>query len=134
MNHSTPGFPVHHQLPEFTQTHVHQVSDAKAYLLLNGCHHPTEDGVGSQVAGKEGLGMGSSWLHVFFFQSTDTLTLEERSTGTRKANASAHCESGDQFDMATVRDPCAACVRTNSGCTPYPVICFIRSEQNGAQK
>ena len=28
MNCSTPGFPVHHQLPEFTQTHVHQVSDA----------------------------------------------------------------------------------------------------------
>ena len=25
MNHSTPGLPVHHQLPEFTQTHVHQV-------------------------------------------------------------------------------------------------------------
>ena len=28
MTHSTPGLPVHHQLPEFTQTHVHQVSDA----------------------------------------------------------------------------------------------------------
>ena len=28
MNSSTPGFPVHHQLPEFTQTHIHQVSDA----------------------------------------------------------------------------------------------------------
>ena len=28
MNLSTPGFPVHHQLPEFTQTHVHRVSDA----------------------------------------------------------------------------------------------------------
>ena len=28
MNHSTPGLPVHHQLPEFTQTHVHQVSNA----------------------------------------------------------------------------------------------------------
>ena len=28
MNHSTQGFPVHHLLPEFTQTHVHQVSDA----------------------------------------------------------------------------------------------------------
>ena len=28
MNRSTPGFPVHHQLPEFTQTHVHQVGDA----------------------------------------------------------------------------------------------------------
>ena len=28
MNHSTPGLPVHHQLPEFTQTHVHRVGDA----------------------------------------------------------------------------------------------------------
>ena len=28
MNHSTPGLPVHHQLPEFTQTHVHWASDA----------------------------------------------------------------------------------------------------------
>ena len=28
MNRSTPGLPVHHQLPEITQTHVHQVSDA----------------------------------------------------------------------------------------------------------
>ena len=27
-NHSTPGLPVHHQLPEFTQTHVYQVDDA----------------------------------------------------------------------------------------------------------
>ena len=28
MNHSTPGLPVHHQLPESTQTPVHRVSDA----------------------------------------------------------------------------------------------------------
>ena len=28
MNHSTPGHPVHHQLLEFTETHVHRVSDA----------------------------------------------------------------------------------------------------------
>ena len=28
MNYSTPGLPVHHQLLEFTQTHVHQVGDA----------------------------------------------------------------------------------------------------------
>ena len=34
MNHSTPGLPVHHQLPEFTQTHVHQVSDAIHPLIL----------------------------------------------------------------------------------------------------
>ena len=27
MNRSTPGLPVHHQLPEFTQTHVHRVGD-----------------------------------------------------------------------------------------------------------
>ena len=27
-NRSMPGLPVHHQLPEFTQTHVHRVSDA----------------------------------------------------------------------------------------------------------
>ena len=28
MDCRTPGFPVHHQLPEFTQTHVHRVNDA----------------------------------------------------------------------------------------------------------
>ena len=28
MDHSTPDLPVHHQLPELTQTHVHQVGDA----------------------------------------------------------------------------------------------------------
>src|SRR5574341_1542615 len=28
INCSTPGFPVHHQLPEFTQTHAHRVGDA----------------------------------------------------------------------------------------------------------
>ena len=28
MNRSTPGLPVHHQLPEFTQTHVHEGSNA----------------------------------------------------------------------------------------------------------
>ena len=33
MNHSTPGFPVHHQFPEFTQTHVHRVGDA-----IQPCH------------------------------------------------------------------------------------------------
>ena len=28
VNHSTPGLPVHHQLPEFIQTHAHRVGDA----------------------------------------------------------------------------------------------------------
>ena len=36
MNRSTPGLPVHHQLPEFTQTHVRRVSDATSHLIL--CH------------------------------------------------------------------------------------------------
>jgi len=37
MDCSTPGFPVHHQLPELTQTHVHWVGDAiqPSHLLLS---------------------------------------------------------------------------------------------------
>ena len=37
MYRSTPGLPVHHHLPEFTQTHVHQVGDAiqPSYPLLS---------------------------------------------------------------------------------------------------
>ena len=34
MSRSTPGLPVHHQLLEFTQTHVHRVSDAISHLIL----------------------------------------------------------------------------------------------------
>ena len=34
MNHSTPGLPVHHQLPEFTQTHVHKLVMSSSHLIL----------------------------------------------------------------------------------------------------
>ena len=34
MNRSTPGLPVHHQLPNLAQTHVHEVCDA---IQLKGC-------------------------------------------------------------------------------------------------
>ena len=34
MNRSTPGLPVHHQLPEFTQTHIHRVSKPSSHLIL----------------------------------------------------------------------------------------------------
>ena len=34
MNHSTPGLPVHHQLPEFTQTHVHRAVMPSSHLIL----------------------------------------------------------------------------------------------------
>ena len=37
MDCSTPGFPVHHQLPELAQTHVHRVGDAIQHLIL---YHP----------------------------------------------------------------------------------------------
>ena len=36
MDCSMPGFPVHHQLPELAQTHVHQVGDAYNHRIL--CH------------------------------------------------------------------------------------------------
>ena len=32
MDHSTPGLPVHHQLPDFTQTHVHEFQLLFPYL------------------------------------------------------------------------------------------------------
>ena len=35
MNRSTPGLPVHHQLPEFTQTHVHRVVMPSSHLILS---------------------------------------------------------------------------------------------------
>ena len=35
MNCSMPGLPFHHQLPEFTQTHVHRVSDIYIYIIWN---------------------------------------------------------------------------------------------------
>ena len=34
MNRSTPGLPVHHQLPEFTQTHIHRVRMPSSHLIL----------------------------------------------------------------------------------------------------
>ena len=37
MNRSTPGLPVHHQLPEFTQTHVQRVSDAIQPVPFSSC-------------------------------------------------------------------------------------------------
>ena len=34
MNCSTPGLPVHHQLPEFTQTHIHKLMTPSSHLIL----------------------------------------------------------------------------------------------------
>ena len=43
MNRSTPGLPVHHQLPEFTQTHVHRVGDAIQPSHLSSPSSPSPD-------------------------------------------------------------------------------------------
>ena len=37
MNRSMPGLPVHHQLPEFTQTHVHRVGVSSSLLSFSSC-------------------------------------------------------------------------------------------------
>jgi len=37
MNRSTPGLPVHHQLPEFTETHVHRVSVSSSVVPFSSC-------------------------------------------------------------------------------------------------
>ena len=43
MDYSTPGFPVHHQLPELAQTYVHQVSDTiQPSLPLLPPSHPAQ--------------------------------------------------------------------------------------------
>ena len=38
MDCSTPGFPVHHRLPELAQTHVHRVGDATESVTLKTIH------------------------------------------------------------------------------------------------
>ena len=58
MDCSTPGFPVFHQLPEFTQTHVHRVGDAiqPSHPLLS--HSP-----GFNLPQHQGVFQGVSSLH-----------------------------------------------------------------------
>ena len=52
MNCSVPGFPVHHQLPELTQTHVHRVSDA---IQLS---YPLMRALGNIITSKASGGVG----------------------------------------------------------------------------
>ena len=55
MNRSTPGLPVQHQLPEFTETHVHQVSDAIRGYEINSLH-PISDELITRLLLQESLG------------------------------------------------------------------------------
>ena len=51
MNRSTPGLPVHHHLPEFTQTQVHRVSDAIQPSHLLSSHSPPAPNSSQHVKG-----------------------------------------------------------------------------------
>ena len=59
MNHSTAGLLVHHQLLEFTQTHVHRVSDAiqSSHPLLS------SSSPAFNLSQHQGLFQGVSYLH-----------------------------------------------------------------------
>ena len=59
MDYSTPGLPVHHQLPEFTQTHVHWVDDAiQLFHLLSSPFPPA-----FHLSQQQGLIKWDSSLH-----------------------------------------------------------------------
>ena len=56
MDCSTPGFPVHHQLPELAQTHVHQVGDAiQPFHPLSSLLHPPSIFPSIRVFSKESV-------------------------------------------------------------------------------
>ena len=75
MNCSTPGLPVHHHLPEFTQTHVHRVSDAiqpsHPVVPFSSCPQSlpaSESFPMSQLFAGGGQSIGVSCLLVFYFK------------------------------------------------------------------
>ena len=71
MNHSTPDLPVHHQLPEFTQTHVHRVSDAiQPSHPLSSPFLPVPNFPMSQLFAWGGQSTGVSALASFFPKNT----------------------------------------------------------------
>ena len=58
MNRSTLGLPVHHQLPELTQTHIHRVSDA-----IQQSHPLSSPSPALTLSQQQGLFQGVSSLH-----------------------------------------------------------------------
>ena len=78
MNHSTPGLPVHHQLLEFTQTHIHRVGDAfqpfsSSVVPFSSCsqsHPASESFPVSQLFTWGGQSIGVSALASFLPKNT----------------------------------------------------------------
>ena len=58
MDCSTPGFPVHHQLPELAQTHVHRVGDA-----IQPSHPLLSLSPAFNLSQHQGLSQGVSFSH-----------------------------------------------------------------------
>ena len=58
MDCSTPGLPVHHQLQEFTQTHVHWVGD-----VIQPSHPQSSPSLASDLSQRQGLFQWVSYLH-----------------------------------------------------------------------
>ena len=80
MNRSMPGLLVHHQLPQFTQTHVHRVSD--------GCHPAISSSVVPFSSCPQSLPASGS------FQMSQLFAWSGQSTG---VSASASVPSNEQF-------------------------------------
>ena len=67
MDCSTPGLPVQHQLPEFTQTHVHWVGDATNHLILSSPCPPAfnlsqHQGLFQRLSSSQSIGASASAL------------------------------------------------------------------------
>ena len=65
MNRSTPGLPVHHQLLEFTQTHVHRVSDGIQPSHPLSSPSPPAPNPSQHHSTSQGL-YGCNGVHIFF--------------------------------------------------------------------
>ena len=78
VNCSTPGLPVHHQLPEFTQTHIHRLGDAiqpshSSVIPISSCPQPlpaSESFPMSQLFASGGQSTGVSALASFLPKNT----------------------------------------------------------------
>ena len=73
-----PGLPVHHQLPEFTQTHVHRVSD--------GCHPTISPSVAPFTSHLQSFPASGSFLMSQFFTSGGQSTGVSASTSVLPMN------------------------------------------------
>ena len=92
MNCSTPGLPVHHQLSEFTQTHVHRVSDAiqpshpllspfhpaKKLKSWHNSHYIMTNRWGKTVTDLFSLAQKSLWMVSATMKVKDACSLEEK--------------------------------------------------------